>query len=58
MLIPDNNTALAKEVLITKMKNIIPRLPELPQKINWFPGHMHKALRELEKKSSDIDVFL
>lgn len=40
------------------MKNILPRLPELPQKINWFPGHMHKALKELEAKTSEVDLFL
>jgi ribosome biogenesis GTPase A len=40
------------------MRNLIPKLPELPDKINWFPGHMHKALKELEKKTADVDIFL
>jgi ribosome biogenesis GTPase A len=40
------------------MKQLVAKLPELPQKINWFPGHMHKALKELEGKTADVDVFL
>jgi ribosome biogenesis GTP-binding protein YlqF len=29
-----------------------------PEKINWFPGHMHKATNELKSNFSSIDIFL
>ena len=27
-------------------------------KINWFPGHMRKALRHIEENCKNVDVFL
>lgn len=27
-------------------------------KINWFPGHMTKALREMEEESKNVDMFI
>ena len=27
-------------------------------KINWFPGHMTKALREMQKQSANVDCFV
>lgn len=30
----------------------------LKDKINWFPGHMRKALRNMEDSVSKVDVFL
>lgn len=32
--------------------------PLFQQGVNWFPGHMHKALKELESKISEIDILL
>lgn len=29
-----------------------------PEKINWFPGHMHKATNDLRANLSSIDLFL
>lgn len=26
--------------------------------INWFPGHMHKATREMRKLLPDIDIVI
>ncbi|KZX76744.1 hypothetical protein A3715_21705 [Oleiphilus sp. HI0009] len=26
--------------------------------INWFPGHMHKARKEIKKVMSDVDVVI
>ena len=40
------------------MKNVSKILAEIPDKINWFPGHMHKTTQELLKSLSDIDYFL
>ena len=30
----------------------------LPQKVNWFPGHMRKGLRLLENEVKKIDIFI
>ena len=27
-------------------------------KINWFPGHMHKALKEIKEELKKVDVVL
>ena len=32
--------------------------PKLLDKINWFPGHMHWALKLIEKNSHKIDLFI
>jgi len=31
---------------------------DLPQKINWFPGHMRKALDELHEELKKADLFI
>jgi len=31
---------------------------EIKEHINWFPGHMKKALRVIEENTHKIDVFL
>jgi len=30
----------------------------MPSRINWFPGHMRKTMRELEDEVKKIDVFI
>jgi ribosome biogenesis GTPase A len=30
----------------------------LSEKINWFPGHMRKALRVMEENIPNVDVFI
>ncbi len=26
--------------------------------INWYPGHMHKAQKEIKKRLPDVDMFI
>ena len=26
--------------------------------LHWFPGHMHKALKEIKESLSDVDVLI
>lgn len=33
-------------------------IAHLKDHINWFPGHMKKALRVIEENTNKIDVFL
>ena len=40
------------------MSTILEGLPRLVEKINWFPGHMCKALKNVKAKVGDIDLFL
>lgn len=40
------------------MSAIIEGIPKLAERINWFPGHMYKALREVKERVGDIDTFL
>lgn len=30
----------------------------LPAKVNWFPGHMRKAIKILEKELKKVDIFI
>lgn len=30
----------------------------VPSKVNWFPGHMKKALLELEEELKKADMFI
>lgn len=30
----------------------------MPQKVNWFPGHMRKAMRNLDRTLKKTDVFI
>jgi len=30
----------------------------LPAKINWFPGHMRKAMRQLESEFKKVNLFI
>ena len=30
----------------------------LPSKVNWFPGHMRKAMRTLERELKKVDIFI
>ncbi len=39
-------------------QNSIPPATGQPQRINWFPGHMAKALREAEQKLKNADLIL
>lgn len=32
--------------------------PELVSRIDWFPGHMRKAMGQLEDRLKKIDVFV
>lgn len=32
--------------------------PKLAQRVDWFPGHMRKAMRQLEDRLKKIDVFI
>jgi ribosome biogenesis GTPase A len=27
------------------------------EKINWYPGHMHRAMRLIEERVDDVQVF-
>lgn len=42
------------------MKNILLRqeFRDLPKNVNWFPGHMRKAIRELEEEISKANLFI
>ena len=31
---------------------------DLPSKIDWFPGHMRKTLRELDDHLKKVDIFI
>ena len=33
-------------------------IAKLGDKINWFPGHMRKALRIMSENTKNVDVFL
>ncbi|MGB1541783.1 MAG: ribosome biogenesis GTPase YlqF, partial [Cycloclasticus sp.] len=26
--------------------------------INWYPGHMHKAQKEIKRRLPDVDMFI
>ncbi len=41
-----NKVALRKEFL------------GFPSRIDWFPGHMRKAIKDLDKHYKKIDVFI
>lgn len=30
----------------------------VPARINWFPGHMRKTMRELEEETKKVNVFI
>lgn len=32
--------------------------PKIGEKINWFPGHMHRALRIMKENVREIDMFI
>lgn len=32
--------------------------PKLGEKVNWFPGHMYRALRIMKEHVSDVDMFI
>lgn len=40
------------------MKTIIEEFPKIGEKINWYPGHMHRAMRLLKENVNKIDIFL
>lgn len=42
------------------MKGVLFRseFTSLPPKVNWFPGHMRKAMRTLEKTLKKTDIFI
>ena len=35
-----------------------PAFQNLPQKIDWFPGHMRKVMRELDTHLKKVDIFI
>jgi len=41
----------AKVVFRTEFKN-------LPQKINWFPGHMRKAMDDMSDELKKVNLFI
>lgn len=40
------------------MKALADSFPALGEKINWFPGHMHRALKLMKENVDKIDCFL
>jgi ribosome biogenesis GTPase A len=42
------------------MKNVVFRqtFTDLPKHVNWFPGHMKKAMIDLESEIKKADMFL
>lgn len=42
------------------MKKVVFRseFTSLPAKVNWFPGHMRKAMRTLDKTLKKTDIFI
>lgn len=40
------------------MKTLAEEFPKLGDKINWYPGHMHRAMRLIKENISNIDIFL
>lgn len=32
--------------------------PLLGEKINWFPGHMYRALRVMKENLKNVDMFI
>ena len=42
------------------MKNFVMResFTGLPKSVNWFPGHMKKAMLELETELKKADLFI
>lgn len=42
------------------MKNTVLRkeFKDLPKHVNWFPGHMRKARRDLEDEFKKINMFI
>ena len=45
--------------LFNKKKHIKMKvISTLKDHINWFPGHMHKALRTIEQNTHKVDIFL
>ncbi|EWS73886.1 50S ribosome-binding GTPase (macronuclear) [Tetrahymena thermophila SB210] len=40
------------------MKAIADTFPALGEKVNWFPGHMYRALRLMKENVDKIDCFL
>ena len=40
------------------MKNISATIPQISEKISWFPGHMYRALRLMRENVNKIDYFI
>lgn len=40
------------------MKTLSNGFPGLGEKVNWFPGHMHRALKLMKENVDKIDCFL
>jgi len=40
------------------MKTLTNGFPGLGEKVNWFPGHMHRALKLMKENVDKIDCFL
>lgn len=42
------------------MKGVVFRneFTSLPSKVNWFPGHMRKAMRTLDQTLKKTDIFI
>ena len=42
------------------MKGVVFRseFTSLPSKVNWFPGHMRKAMKTMDKTLKNTDVFI
>ena len=38
--------------------NLRSRFVDLPKSVNWYPGHMRKAVRNLEDELKKVDMFI
>lgn len=40
------------------MLNLRQEFKDLPKHINWYPGHMRKAVRDLEEEFKKVNMFI
>jgi ribosome biogenesis GTPase A len=48
----NNNYLMSQKILLRT------EFAHLPSKINWFPGHMRKAMRTLEPELKKVKMFI
>lgn len=50
---------MCQYIILIKMKAVLrSEFKDLPKSINWFPGHMKKALDELQDELRKANLFI